>query len=97
MTPAERLRRPHYVYRLYDAGMGLLYLGSTYSPEKRIREHRSSPWFASVAHIQTSMYGDAIEAMRAEAEAHIAERPRHSRNPSVAIAWAESVLSEANR
>lgn len=51
--PAELARRPHFVYRCFDADGVLLYIGCTVHPEQRRVEHRrSSPWFAQLASVK---------------------------------------------
>lgn len=83
---AERLSRPHYVYRCYDRAGRLLYLGCTYNPRKRLAEHRStSSWFAEVARTELVEYPDGASGFAAEAEAHASEDALHSLNKSVAI------------
>jgi hypothetical protein len=94
MTPLERLRMPHYVYRLYDANMRLLYVGCTYSPRTRLGDHRRyQPWFPEVATTRVTAYPDAAEGYAAEAAAHASESPIHG-YPHTAAAWVVAKLGE---
>lgn len=45
----RRWREPAAVYRLWDAGGELLYIGSAYEPEVRCKEHQKKPWWSKVA------------------------------------------------
>lgn len=93
MTVAERLSRPHYVYRMFDVDMRLLYVGSTCDLKRRMYEHRKwSPWFHEVAAQSVSKYDNAAEALLAEREQHVAEVGRDVLNPHTSHRWAQRVL-----
>jgi hypothetical protein len=66
------------VYRFYDAAGVLLYVGSTWRPHMRWRQHQSKPWFPEVTDVRVEQFSD-LEAMReAERQAIHREQPRHN-------------------
>lgn len=66
------------VYRFYDAAGVLLYVGSTWRPHARWRQHQGKPWFPEVATARIEQFPD-VESMRAaEREAICTEHPRHN-------------------
>lgn len=74
----RRWREPAAVYRLWDAGESLLYIGSAYEPEQRCREHRKQPWWAEVARRTEEWHSNRGTAYIEEMKAIAAESPRHN-------------------
>ena len=74
-TQAAR-RRPAAVYRLWDAEGNLLYVGSSYDPDKRCAVHRRTPWWPQVAHRTEEWHPNRWVAYRAETKAIHSEAPR---------------------
>jgi hypothetical protein len=70
--------RPAGVYRLWDDEDQLLYIGSSYDPDRRLRDHRDKPWWPSVARSAVEWHDSRHGAYRAELEAIVAEDPRHN-------------------
>jgi hypothetical protein len=67
------------VYRLYGEGGALLYVGAAGVPDSRFRHHaRHKPWWAEVARREIEWHADRPAALRAEAQAIIAERPLYN-------------------
>jgi predicted GIY-YIG superfamily endonuclease len=67
---------PHFLYRLLDADGGLLYLGCTVDPERRLAEHRRKPWGRLIAAWQFDEFTDALSAYAAERDAIASESPQ---------------------
>lgn len=71
--------RPAAVYRYYDAGGVLLYLGSAYDPDERWqREHRRKPWAADVVRRADLWYANRDVAYAVETAAIKDELPKHN-------------------
>lgn len=70
----------HYLYRLYDADGGLLYIGQSNDPWQRFRSHRhdSAWWVHRAVRGRISVFPDRAAAKAAEREAIKAERPRYN-------------------
>ena len=69
----------HAVYRFFDAGGRLLYIGATSSMASRISHHeRNTPWWSEVARIETTAFPRRADAFAAERAAISAERPLHN-------------------
>ena len=66
------------MYRLYDAGGTLLYVGSAYDPEERCKSHRRTPWWPQVARRTEEWFNHRNAAYAAEMRAIAAERPLHN-------------------
>lgn len=49
ITMPPRWYEPAAVYRLWDAEGNLLYIGSSYDPDRRCKSHRAKPWWSEVA------------------------------------------------
>ncbi|MGW3445627.1 GIY-YIG nuclease family protein [Streptomyces sp. NPDC001076] len=75
---AEETPRPAAVYRLWDAAGNLLYIGSSYDPQRRYQDHRDKPWWPQVARCVEEWRASRIDAYRAELKAIAAEDPRHN-------------------
>lgn len=70
--------RPTAVYRLYDGGGVLLYIGATYNPDRRLTDHRRKPWGPTIARRTVRWYSTRDEAIQAEEAAIAAEHPPHN-------------------
>ncbi len=67
------------VYRMYDAGDDLLYVGSTTRWPTRIRQHaRLKPWWGEVVSVRAVHFDTVADALRAERAAQDAESPRYN-------------------
>lgn len=66
------------VYRLYDANGALLYIGSSYNPERRYRDHYPKPWWPLVARRVEEWHPSKEAAYVAEMAAIAAEAPVHN-------------------
>ena len=72
-------RSPHALYRFYDAGGTLLYVGVTLNPVSRWKQHsKDKPWWADVADIKVERHDDRRAVLAAERDAIIRERPRYN-------------------
>lgn len=70
---------PHYVYRCYDDGGRLLYVGITYNPPKRMEQHAAkSAWWPEVATVRNTVYPDMETALARERRAIFEESPLHN-------------------
>lgn len=67
------------VYRLYDKGGALLYIGSSYDPDKRCDAHRRTPWWPLVASRTEEWHRSRGKAYREETKAINSEAPRYNR------------------
>jgi hypothetical protein len=57
----------HYVYRLCD-GIGVIYVGYTENPLRRMQEHRrNKPWFPNVQTVEITRHRTKTEALKEEA------------------------------
>lgn len=69
----------YWVYRLFGEGDGLLYVGYTRNPEKRLAQHRvQKPWWPSVTRQTLTEYATRSEARSAEKVAIAVEGPKHN-------------------
>lgn len=72
--------RTAYVYRLFDADGGLLYIGSSINCGARFTRHRADqPWWPQVASWTLEDRPSLDEARTAERIAIAAEHPRHNK------------------
>ncbi|MEU9310896.1 GIY-YIG nuclease family protein [Streptomyces sp. NPDC048256] len=70
---------PTALYRLFDKTGSLLYVGISLSPAQRWVHHSEhKAWWPQVARIEFDWCASRDEALRIEAEAIRAERPRHN-------------------
>lgn len=66
------------MYRLYDANGGLLYIGASYDPDRRLDDHKRKPWGAAITRQTVRWYPSRDEALDEESRAIEAERPPHN-------------------
>jgi prophage regulatory protein len=67
------------VYRLYDSGRVLLYVGVTKDFRQRRQRHKATkPWWPQVKHPTIEMYDDEQDALQAERDAIKREHPVHN-------------------
>lgn len=68
------------LYRYFDANEGLLYIGISIDPDGRLKVHRDNhaPWVNEVSRRAVEWHGSRPLALKAEAEAIKAERPRYN-------------------
>jgi predicted DNA-binding transcriptional regulator AlpA len=66
------------VYRLYDSAGTLLYIGSSYNPERRYRDHYPKPWWPLVARREEEWHPSKEAAYVVEMTAIAAEAPVHN-------------------
>lgn len=66
-----------YVYRLFNVGNELLYVGSSKSALKRLAEHQGNQgWVDNVAKVTIERFDSKTLALKAELAAIKAERPQ---------------------
>lgn len=79
MNAAASGPRIAYVYRLYDAGDELLYVGKTVNLEQRMRSHaRTKAWWPDVRRVESDEFATADLALAHEAFLITTLRPRHN-------------------
>ncbi|MGW5616244.1 GIY-YIG nuclease family protein [Streptomyces sp. NPDC003877] len=66
------------VYRLYDSAGALLYVGSSYNPVRRCRDHHAKPWWSLVARRDEEWFPSKEAAYAAEMAAIAAEAPPYN-------------------
>jgi hypothetical protein len=66
------------VYRLYAPDGTLLYIGSSYNPDKRCEVHRRSPWWGEVGRRTEEWFPNRSLAYTAETNAIWSEKPKHN-------------------
>lgn len=70
---------PTALYRLYDAGGALLYVGITGALKLRMSQHAAEkPWWSAITRKTVAWYPSRAEAVAAEAEAITLEAPVHN-------------------
>ena len=71
-----RALRPHYVYRCFDSGDRLVYVGCTVAPPKRMENHKATAWWwPQVAYVRNLVFSDRDVALAKEREAIRCELP----------------------
>jgi predicted GIY-YIG superfamily endonuclease len=69
----------HALYRFFDAGGDLLYIGITNDPGRRWGRHATDkPWWIEVDRIELERYPDRTSVLDAEQKAIKEERPRYN-------------------
>lgn len=75
----EITKTPHALYRFFDEGGELLYIGITNNPTARFRQHGSDKdWWHEVATIRMERYSSRDAVLVAEKRAIIEEKPRYN-------------------
>lgn len=70
---------PHAIYRVFDRHNRVIYIGSSYDPDARIKTHRSEqPWRAEIFRWETGWHQDWRSANAAEHAAIWREDPDHN-------------------
>lgn len=76
---ARLLDLEHVLYRIFDAGNVLLYVGVTNDWRRRESEHaRSKQWWELAAHIKRETFPDRESVIAAEKQAIRTENPRYN-------------------
>lgn len=79
MTTTPLAERETAVYRLFDVNKALLYVGISWDPDLRMKDHKTnSPWWPSVDHTTIAWYRNREAAMGHEAWAITAEAPLYN-------------------
>jgi excisionase family DNA binding protein len=69
-----------YLYRHFDAGGTLLYVGVSLSTLVRLMQHRHvSPWWEEIATVSISSFASREDALVAERQAVEGEKPRYNK------------------
>lgn len=74
----DRATREAAVYRLYAPDGTLLYIGSSYDPDKRCEVHRRAPWWREVGRRTEEWFPNRSQAYAAETKAIWREKPKHN-------------------
>jgi predicted GIY-YIG superfamily endonuclease len=78
---AERANTRHYVYRLFDQDGRLIYIGCTYSPEARIKQHRTTMWWGDqITRVKITVHPNKPAAHAVELAAIHSDKPRWNIN-----------------
>jgi excinuclease UvrABC nuclease subunit len=76
---AARAKRPHYVYRCYDAEGHLVYVGCTSQLFKRLDYHRRySVWASQITNVTAKVYPNQRLALAKERMAIVEENPLYN-------------------
>lgn len=76
------------LYRLYDSESVLLYVGISHDPDERLKQHAGDkPWWHHVARRQIVWLDSREEALKAEAEAMVEERPLYNGYHHLGKGW----------
>lgn len=76
------------LYRLYDWADVLLYLGISHQPDERFKQHAGDkPWWHLVARREIVWLDNRDEALKAEAEALVDERPLYNGYHHLGRGW----------
>lgn len=79
VAPTSRDDQPTTLYRLYDAGGRLLYVGIASDwPRRMVQHRRSKDWWWKVASTKLEQYASRAEALRAEKAAIKKDRPTYN-------------------
>ncbi len=70
--------RPTTLYRWFDAGGRLLYVGITCRLQSRLRAHGGKSWAATATRIEIEQFATRKEASDAEERAILTESPLHN-------------------
>jgi predicted GIY-YIG superfamily endonuclease len=66
-------RKPHAVYRAYDADNNLLYVGCSVNPDRRLKDHVRTPWYPRMTRCAVEWHpnfdiGRSVERVAIETE-----------------------------
>lgn len=79
MTTILLADRETAVYRLYDVNKTLLYVGASWDPDLRMKNHEvNSPWWPNVEHMTVAWYRNRKNALGHEAWAITTEAPLYN-------------------
>ena len=78
LAPEAPETRPTALYRHFDSDGRLLYVGISLSAIIRLAEHRASPWFDDIAHVEIEHRSTRKAALAAERAAIRNEKPLHN-------------------
>jgi hypothetical protein len=98
-TEAWQSEQPAAIYRLYDAGGQLLYIGSSHQPAVRQQEHRKKPWGGEIARREDRWYRNRAVAYAEETAAIQAELPKYNLtdNPAALPSEPDDASEEVQR
>lgn len=74
-----RERTPAAVYRAWDKNGNLLYVGSSYHPDRRMQAHQKAVWYDEMTKHRFDWYPTRDMAFAAELEAIHTEHPTYNR------------------
>jgi hypothetical protein len=74
----DRATRKAAVYRLFAADGALLYIGSSYDPDKRCEVHHRLPWWREVGRRTEEWFPNRSQAYTAETKAIWREKPKYN-------------------
>lgn len=76
------------LYRLYDSSEALLYVGISTYPDERFKQHAGDKaWWHHVARREIAWLDSRDEALKAEAEAMVEERPLYNGYHHLGRGW----------
>lgn len=95
-TPRELVGyKEHALYRFYDGDGDLLYVGISWSPWRRWKQHRAkSPWFGSATRVTCDVYPNEWTALDAERAAIRNELPCFNTRSAPRKATAQCLAEE---
>lgn len=67
------------LYRIYNSGQELLYIGMTFNLDYRIAQHHRKPWWSEAHSLEIQVYPNETKCRAAEAGAIRAEQPKYNR------------------
>jgi predicted GIY-YIG superfamily endonuclease len=80
------------VYRLFDSGSTLLYIGSTGNVERRLQQHSADqPWWPRVTRVELEHFANRSDALDAEGRAIFHEKPRFNKKHEEA--WRDAAVA----
>lgn len=79
MTVAPLAERETAVYRLFGKYGLLLYVGESFNPDGRLRQHSEKAWWPQVIYKTVHWYPDRATALRYESQAIDTEAPVYNR------------------